>query len=187
MDTAIRFSAGSDRRFLIADVIDNNLQLCQITSIRNREIKHRVLAKKEKLPSFTAFDWNQAQQNLVAIGTNTSIRVIDLDTPEGQTSTITSWSHKHARSCNSIAWNADGQVAAGMERSRTEPGFAIYDRASLLPADKPIVGFAIGETITSIKYGPSDANTVLTGTPSKGIRIFDRRSMFLKSTASPVL
>lgn len=177
METAIRFSTGSDRRFLVADVSNNSLQLRQITSISNREIKDRVVADKQELPSFSAFDWNQTQQNLVAIGTDTSIRIIDLDSHDQPSSTVKSWSHRQARRCNTVAWNADGQVAAGMERSRIEPGLAIYDRASLLPADKPVVGFATGETITSIKFGPNDPNTVLTGTPGKGLRIFDRRSM----------
>lgn len=177
METAIRWSSTSRRGFLLADTVGNRLQHCEVTSASGTQVEHRIVAEQDTLPAFTAFDWCRTNNNLVAIGTDSSTRIIALDTPAGTPSTVQKWSNKHSRQTNSIAWNSAGQVACGLDRNRLEGGVLVYDTGNVALNSPPLVSFAHGEAVSSIKFGPDDPNLLLCGTPLKGLRLFDIRGM----------
>lgn len=183
MDTAIRWTSGPGKRFLIADVAGNRLQHCQVTFITDNSVQHKVISQQDNLANFSAFDWCRTDENLVGIGTDSAIRVIALDTEPGLRSTVNYFPHKQPRRTNSIAWNSATQIACGLERQRGEPSLHVYDPAIAGPGSEPLVRLAGGDSICSIKFGYSDPNLVIAGTPSKGLRLFDIRGKSCSSSS----
>lgn len=178
MDTAIRWTSGPGKRFLLVDAAGNSLQHCQVTSVSANTIQHKVICQQDNLPNFSAFDWCRNDENLVGIGTDSAVRIVALGTEPRLQSTVQVFSHKYPRRTNSIAWNSVAQIACGLERQRNESSLHVYDPSIGGPGSEPLVKLAGGDTISSIKFGPRDPNLVIAGTPLKGLRLFDIRGRF---------
>ena len=68
MEVAVRWSphtTNDDRRFLIADVARNRLQHCRLTSVNDIGVNYDVIAKKDNIANYTAFDWYYHDESLV--------------------------------------------------------------------------------------------------------------------------
>ncbi|KAF1985276.1 hypothetical protein K402DRAFT_464592 [Aulographum hederae CBS 113979] len=182
MEAAIRFSPHStsrNPRFLIVDVAGNRLQLCEIKSSKTSPATIKPLAVRDKLPNFTAFDWSKVTEPLVAIGSasgEATLINIHPDQPFHGDSTR-SFSIKHQRKCNSIAFSSKNALAAGLDRVRNDFCMNIYDiNASTSPGrDEPYRKLASSEAVYSIKFFPSSPDELVAGVSRQYIGLFDLR------------
>lgn len=183
MDVAIRWSPHSSQqnpRFLIIDVAANRLRLCQIDDIHKKRVKYRQLCVRDKLPNYTAFDWSKQDERVVAIGSASGEAVIvrvDADRP--QEDHIQSFSIKHQRKCNTIAFNTKNYLATGLDRVRNDFCLNIYDvvQPNLSSQSEPIKKLGSGEQVSSIKFFNSQPDLLIAGVSRQFLRLYDLRGM----------
>jgi WD40 repeat protein len=177
MPVSIKWSANpkTPKQFIIADIKGSRLEQCQFKCTnKSADVVYDTIAFREETPAFSAFDWSPVDSNLVALGNESLIKLVRLKAQPGESSTATKWAHKSSRRANSISFSISGQVVCGLEKLRQEGGVQVFDTATIAP-NTPLISFAHGETITSVKADPNDANIILAGSPSKGLRLFDIR------------
>jgi WD40 repeat protein len=176
MPASIKWSANpkNPKHFLIADSKGSRFEQCQFKSTnKSSELVHDTIAIREIAGGVSAFDWSPLDSNLIALGTETTIKLVRLQALPGESTTATRWTHSTRRT-NAISYSISGQVVCGLERARLEGGVQVYDTATVAP-NTPLVSFAYGEAITGVRADPNDANMILAGSPQKGLRLFDIR------------
>lgn len=178
MDVAIRWSTNTHQepRFLIADAAGSWLRLCEPTSLNGRNIEYKGIARLEKLPEFTAFDWSRTDENLVALGTFTGeARVVRLDVPTVATSCVHSFPIKQTRECNSIAFGNNSLLATALKKHRTDSSLNVYDIGSAHTSAEPYRRLANGDAVANVKFFTDRPDTLLAGIYTKGLRLYDLR------------
>lgn len=181
MEAAIRWSPHStpdEQQFLIVDVKDNRLQLCQIEQLSTKAVKYSKVFKRDRLPYYTAFDWSRTQPYLVALGGQSGeANLVRIDGSR-QDDSITSVAIRYPRKCNSIAFSSKDYLATGLDRVRNDYCMNIYDVTTIGqggPSTKPYKQLASSEPITSIKFFGNQPDTLVCGVRGQCIRLFDLR------------
>lgn len=181
MEAAIRWSPHSTRdnpRFLIIDVAGNRLRLCQIDSFSKSKVNYRQICIRDKLPNYTAFDWSKKDPTLVAIGSASGEAIIvTLDPEKPDTDYLHTFSIRHQRKCNSIAFSENNLLATGLDRVRNDVCLNIYDLndSRVTGKDEPYKKLASSEAISSIKFFAKQPDTLIAGVSRQYLRIYDLR------------
>lgn len=132
MEAAIRWSTQStlDRQtFLIADVAENRLRHCVVTGAEGQKIEYRQIAGKDKVPNYTAFDWNRSNEQFVATGDGFgTTRLVRLDTvDEGSSDYLQTFRIRQERKCNSLSFSGNNLLASAYDKARTDASLNVYD------------------------------------------------------------
>ncbi|KAF1843005.1 WD40 repeat-like protein [Cucurbitaria berberidis CBS 394.84] len=181
MEAAIRWSPHStrdNRRFLIIDVAGNRLRLCQIDDFEKSKVKYRQICIRDKLPNYTAFDWSKKDPSIVAIGSASGEAiVVTLDPDKPENDYVHSFSIRHQRKCNSIAFSSKNLLATGLDRVRNDVCLNIYDLndSRFTSKDEPYRKLASSEAISSIKFFAGQPDTLVAGVSRQYVRIYDLR------------
>ncbi|KNG48520.1 ubiquitin-protein ligase e3 [Stemphylium lycopersici] len=181
MDAAIRWSPHSTRdnpRFLIIDVAGNRLRLCQVDDFRKSKVNYKQICIRDKLPNYTAFDWSKKDPSVVAIGsTSGEATIITLDPERPDSEYIHSFSIRHQRKCNSIAFSSKNLLATGLDRVRNDVCLNIYDMndSRVTAKDEPYKKLASSEAISSIKFFDRQPEMLVAGVSRQYVRIYDLR------------
>ncbi|KAJ5094222.1 hypothetical protein N7456_010083 [Penicillium angulare] len=183
MESAIRWSPSStvaEQRFLSVDVTGKAFRLCRVTGFHGRNIQHEVISHIRDTPSFRAFDWSAANENLIAVGQSSgeaTILRLDADPKDSLSFPV-----RNQRYCNAVAFSAHGLVASGLDRVRNDFCLNIWDVNQRLSPAGPTKGFheplrklASSEPITSIKFFRDQPDTLVTGVKGQYVRIYDLR------------
>ena len=190
MDAAIRWSPHSTRdnpRFLIIDVAGNRLRLCQVNDFSKGKVNYKQICIRDKLPNYTAFDWSKKDPSVVAIGsTSGEATVITLDPERPDSDYIHSFSIRHQRKCNSIAFSSKNLLATGLDRVRNDVCLNIYDMndSRVTAKDEPYKKLASSEAISSIKFFDRQPEMLVAGVSRQYVRIYDLRGGFVLVIAS---
>jgi hypothetical protein len=185
MEAAIRWSPHSTRdnpRFLIIDVAGNRLRLCQVDSFSKSKVNYKQICIRDKLPNYTAFDWSKRDPSIVAIGSASGeATIVTLDPDKPDTEYIHSFSIRHQRKCNSIAFSSKNLLATGLDRVRNDVCLNIYDLndSRMTAKDEPYKKLASSEAISSIKFFNGQPDTLIAGVSRQVLRIYDLRGMML--------
>lgn len=178
MEAAIRWSPHSTEenpRFMVVDVASNRLRLCEVQDFGCSDFKYKNITHKGKLPNFTAFDWSKNRESVVAIGLSTGeAAVLRLD---DESNIPYSFSIKHSRKCNTIAFNTESYLATGLDRVRNDFSLNVYSLDSDLRSSstEPLRKLSSSEAITSIKFFSEQPETLLAGVSRQCIRLYDLR------------
>ncbi|KAH9873333.1 hypothetical protein J1614_005731 [Plenodomus biglobosus] len=181
MEAAIRWSPHStceDPRFLIIDVAGNRLRLYQINSFAKSKVSYSQICFRDKLPNYTAFDWSKKDPSIVAIGSASGeATIVTLDPDKPDTEYTHSFSIRHQRKCNSIAFSSRNLLAAGLDRVRNDVCLNIYDLNDprFTSRDEPYKKLASSEAVSSIKFFNGQPDTLVTGVSRQYVRIYDLR------------
>jgi len=182
MEAAIRWSPHStpDRqRFLLVDVASNRLRLYQTESSKSAPLKYKLVAQRDKLPNFTAFDWSKTEESLVAVGSafgEATLIQVDADRPS-HADFIRSFPIRHPRKCNSIAFSVKNALATGLDRVRNDFCMNIYDLNATATSQQlePLQRLATSEAVYSIRFFAQQPDTLVAGVSRQYIRLFDLR------------
>lgn len=183
MEAAIRWSPHStpyNPRFLIIDVASNRLRLCQIESYSKSRVNYKQICLRDKLPNYTAFDWSKKDPGIVAIGSASGEAiVVTLDPDKPDNDYVHSFSIRHQRKCNSIAFSSKNLLATGLDRVRNDVCLNIYDLndSRFTTKDDPYKKLASSEAISSIKFFAGQPDTLVAGVSRQYVRIYDLRGM----------
>ncbi|KAI9703008.1 MAG: hypothetical protein M1820_005999 [Bogoriella megaspora] len=187
MEAAIRWSPHSrddNQQFLVIDVAGNRLERFQrfeeVQEDKSKKWGIKSLARRERLPNYTAFDWSRTHESLVSIGSASGeIILLDLSGDDPDKPFVHSFPIKHQRKCNSIAFSRDDLLATGLDRVRNDFCMNVYDvnQRALGPGDyqEPYRKLSSSEAITSIKFFSGYPQTLLAGVARQCIRFYDLR------------
>ncbi|KAI4936908.1 uncharacterized protein J4E92_001633 [Alternaria infectoria] len=181
MEAAIRWSPHSTRdnpRFLIIDVAGNRLRLCQIEEFSKSKVNYKQICIRDKLPNYTAFDWSKKDPSVVAVGSASGeATIVTLDPDKPDHDYIHSFSIRHQRKCNSIAFSAKNLLATGLDRVRNDVCLNIYDMndSRVTAKDEPYKKLASSEAISSIKFFNGQPDMLVAGVSRQYVRIYDLR------------
>ena len=187
METAIRWSPSStpsEQRFLIADVNGSTFKHCRVKSYDGRDLRYETISTHHKVPAFRAFDWSPHDEAVVAVGQwSGEATVLRID----DQSQSLSLPIKHQRLCNAVTFSRTGLLATGLERVRNDFCLNVWDISQRLLVKSssssasgrlsvdPVRKLASSEAITSIKFFPSQPETLVCGVKGVSIRIYDTR------------
>ncbi|KAF2400280.1 hypothetical protein EJ06DRAFT_424391 [Trichodelitschia bisporula] len=184
MEAALRWSPHSTPQsplFLLVDVGDARLRLCELESLKGNEPVYKQLCHRSGLPGYTAFDWSKTEPYLVAVGGQSGdAHLINID-PEKppQEEFMSSFSIRHQRKCNSIAFSFKNYLATGLDRVRNDWCMNIYDlnvlSSSGVRQQEPYRKFATSDPISSIKFFSSQPEVLVAGASRQFLRIYDLR------------
>ncbi|KAF3491626.1 uncharacterized protein GIQ15_01143 [Arthroderma uncinatum] len=188
METAVRWSPSStsdDQRFLYVDIPGKSFNLCKVTSRDDvlGALNYEVQASRHSVPPFRAFDWSSADENLAVVGQSSGeAAVLRLD---DDTQSPIVFPIRNQRSCNAVAFNTQGLLAAGLDKVRNDFSLNIWNvnqRLSLGSATRP---FGSSRYPTEPLHW-LDENYIASCFPSNdsAISIWDRRSGFRYPTAA---
>ncbi|KAF5852100.1 hypothetical protein GGP41_000852 [Bipolaris sorokiniana] len=181
MEAAIRWSPHStqaDPRFIIIDIASNRLRLCQIDEFSKSKVNYKQICIRDKLPNYTAFDWSKKDPNVVAIGsTSGEATLVALDPEKPDSDYIHSFSIRHQRKCNAIAFSSKNLLAAGLDRVRNDVCLNIYDMndSRVTAKDEPYKKLASSEAVSSIKFFDRQPEMLVAGVSRQYVRIYDLR------------
>lgn len=193
MEAAIRWSphaTQADPRFIIIDIAGNRLRLCQIDEISKSKVNYKQICIRDKLPNYTAFDWSKKDPNVVAVGsTSGEATVVALDPDKPDHDYIHSFSIRHQRKCNSIAFSSKNLLAAGLDRVRNDVCLNIYDMndSRVTAKDEPYKKLASSEAISSIKFFDRQPDMLVAGVSRQYVRIYDLRGGLVLAIATASL
>lgn len=195
METAVRWSPSStldDQRFLYVDIPGKSFNLCKVTSRDDvlGTLKYDVLSSRHSVPPFRAFDWSSADENLAVVGQSSGeAAVLRLD---DDTQSPVVFPIRNQRSCNAVAFNTQGLLAAGLDKVRNDFSLNIWNvnqRLSLGSSARPFGSsrypteplrkLASSEPITSIKFFKDHPETLVVGVRGQSVRIYDLRGMYI--------
>lgn len=191
METAIRWSPSSttaEQRFLIADVNGRTFRHCKVQNYDGKDFRYETISTHHKVPPFRAFDWSPHDEAIVAVGQwSGEATVLRID----DQSQSLSLPIKHQRLCNAVTFSRTGLLATGLERVRNDFCLNVWDISQRLWTKSttgsgsgsgttrlsldPVRKLASSEAITSIKFFPSQPDTLVCGVKGVSLRIYDTR------------
>jgi len=165
------------------------LRLYQIESSKAAPLKYKLVAQRDKLPNFTAFDWSKTEESLVAVGSasgEATLIQLDADRPS-HAEPNRSFPIRHQRKCNSIAFSVKNALATGLDRVRNDFCLNIYDlNAAASPQQQePLRKLATSEAVYSIRFFARQPDTLVAGVSRQYIRLFDLRGNHSSSQTTP--
>jgi SEA/GATOR complex protein SEA4/MIOS len=194
METAIRWSPHSTAQrpyFVILDVVRSRLDFCEATFSKSQSpgsptVQWKLLRHRDKLPSYTAFDFSRVDPYVIGLGGDSGeASIVSLNPDSGKDSEpISTFGVKSQRKCNSIAFSLNNYIATGLERVRTDSGLYVFDLNNG-NSSRPIRTLSMGEGITSIKFFGRDPHLLLAGVQRQSIRLYDLRDSSTSGGGSP--
>lgn len=184
MEDVLKWSSNPDydSRFLIVDSSGTRIRHCEAQLGSEKSLRYHELARLEKIPEFTAFDWSFSDDNLVALGnTLGEANVLQLDKWIVERSWTFSFPVKQQRECTAIAFSHGHWLAAGLKKHRTDASLNIYDIGTHNTGVEPFKRLAYGDAVTDVKWFIDQPETLLTGIQYKGFRLYDLRGMYRSS------
>lgn len=177
MEAAIRWSplpAHDQKRFLLVDVAGNSLTLHQVESRKKNDFRYTPIARRDKVPNFTAFDWSKSDDTLVTLGLSSGdAALVRIDSGNSQYTALRTFSIKTQRKCNTIAFNSQNQLATGLDRVRHDHCLTVYDVESGETQNR----LCVSEAVTSIRFFRSQPEELLAAVSRQTIRLYDLRGM----------
>jgi WD40 repeat protein len=179
-------------RFLTINLNEKVLRLYQVTQNRGTNIEFDEISHHTKLPDVAAFDWSPKHEQLVAIGVGSGeVALLKIDDGSNE---VISIPVKYPRSCNAIAFNTEGKLAAGLGKVRNDHCLNIWDVNQRLfswdrdknngypPNLEPFKKLAPSEPISSIKFFEDQPDVLVAGVRNQCVRIYDLRGIFFLKT-----
>jgi WD repeat-containing protein mio len=188
METAIRWSPHSTAQrpyFVILDVVKSRIDFCEAVFSKSQssnggtKVELRLLRHRDKLPSYTAFDFSKVDPYIVGLGGDSGeTSIVSLHPEKTKNSEpVSTFTVKTQRRCNSIAFSLNNHIATGLDRGRTDSGLYVFDLNS--PANpstaRPVRTWSNGEGISSIKFFSREPDLLLAGVQKQSIRLYDLR------------
>lgn len=194
METAIRWSPSSaldDQRFLYVDVAGRSLKHCKVaSSSHGPKLTYNVLDSRSDVPAFRAFDWSPADEGLVAVGQSSGEATVLRMNEDAQNTIV--FPARNQRYCNTVAFNTEGLLAAGLDKVRNDFCLNIWDLNQRVPLGRggtrgfgsdrqpvvePLRKLASSESITSVKFFKGQPEMLVAGVKGQFVRIYDLRGM----------
>ncbi|KAI5779450.1 hypothetical protein DFH27DRAFT_489165 [Peziza echinospora] len=162
------------QQFLRINARNNELGLYEVTETKGKKLRYELVAKQTKIPDFKCFDWSPVEEDLIAIGqTSGDILLLRICEKVNSSYTIAA---KPQRGCNTVAFNREGLLAAGLERVRHDSSLYIWDiNQRMGTTDTPRPQRKNTDQVTSLKFFYDQPNLLIAGMGTKQIRIFDLR------------
>lgn len=178
MEAAVRWSPHSveDRkRFLLVDVAGQSLALHEVDALSKWHIAHHVVARSNKLPSFSAFDWSKTQESIVALGhVSGSASLVKLYDDGQPSEVVSTFRIKQQRKSNSIAFSTQDWLAVGVDKTRSDVCLFVYD-VNRNDSTEPVRKLCAAELVSSVRFFPSQSQSLVASTSRAFIRIYDLR------------
>lgn len=176
MEAALRWSphAGDRERFLLVDVIDQSLNLNEITKRTRTNVEYTSVARLGQLPNFGAFDWSKTEEAIVALGlVSGSACLVRL----GERSEIVAnFKLKQQRKCNSIALSSRNWLAVALDKTRVDNCLNIFDANG--EHDTPLRRMCQNEVVTSVRFFLSQPQELVVAAHRSFIRLYDLRGTY---------
>lgn len=192
MEAAIRWSPNStidDQRLLYVDIAGKSFKVCKVTSRNERLglLDYDVQWSHTAVPPFQAFDWSPSDERLVAVGqASGEAAVLRLD---DETQNPIVFPIRNQRSCNAVAFNTQGLLAAGLDKVRNDFGLNIWDigqktavsqarsYTSTKQVADPLRRLASSEPIASVRFFHDQPELLVAGIRGHSVRIYDLRGV----------
>ncbi|KAG8631305.1 hypothetical protein KVT40_000445 [Elsinoe batatas] len=189
MEAAIRWAPSPSQdvhRYLIVDVAGNSITLNESRSDSTGELQSERIARYDKVPNFTAFDWSRANNSLLALGLSSGeSSLVKIDIEQRSIQPVLTFPRGTQRKCNSISFNPDKLLAVGLDRVRNDHCLNIYDVGG---GKEPYSKLCIGEAVSSVRFFPSRPQEIVAAVARQTLRLYDLRdpSFGTGSTGSSV-
>ena len=184
MEAAVRWSphsTGDRERFLLVDVKDGSLTLNQVRTRQKNHIDYASVARINRLPNFSAFDWSKTDESIVCLGlVSGSACLVNLREDGHASETVATFKLKQQRKCNSIALNHMNWLAVALDKTRSDNCLNIYDAASENP--EPIRRLCPAEVVSSVRFFSSQPEELVVAAQRSLIRLYDLRDGYFAST-----
>jgi len=176
MEAAVRWSPGqtSDTsQYILVDVAGNSISLNEAVIGSRSKITTRTVARYDKVPSFTAFDWSKADTSLLALGLSSGdASLIKIGSGQKSISPLRIFPIRTQRKCNSINFNSEGLLAVGLDRVRNDHCLTIYDVNEGKEAHSRL---CTGEAVSSVRFFPGQPQELVAAVARTSLRLFDLR------------
>ncbi|PNS20115.1 hypothetical protein CAC42_5565 [Sphaceloma murrayae] len=176
MEAAIRWgpAASADaHRYLIVDVAGNSITLNESHDDGHGGLQSERIARYDKVPNFTAFDWSKADTSLLALGLSSGeSSLVKIDAENRTINRILTLPRGTQRKCNSISFNPDKLLAVGLDRVRNDHCLNIYD---VRAGKEPYSRLCIGEAVSSVRFFPSRPQELVASIARQTLRLYDLR------------
>lgn len=180
MEAAIRWAPGpspDSQRFLLVDVTGNSITLNESRTEQGGDLVSERIARYDKVPNFTAFDWSKTDTSLLALGLSSGdAALLSVDAAKHSITQVQTFPIRMQRKANSIAFNNGRLLALGLDRVRNDHCLTVYD------VDRerdPINRFCTGEAVSSVRFWPNQPQEMLAAVGRSTIRLFDVRGISL--------
>ncbi|KAF4551066.1 Hypothetical protein D9617_14g075220 [Elsinoe fawcettii] len=189
MEAAIRWAPSpleNAHRYLIVDVAGNSITLNESRADNTGGLQSERIARYDKVPNFTAFDWSKADTSLLALGLSSGeSSLVKIDSEQRSIQPILTLPRGTQRKCNSITFNPDKLLAVGLDRVRNDHCLNIYD---VHGGKEPYSKLCIGEAVSSVRFFPSRPQEIVAAVARQTLRLYDLRdpSFGTGSTGSSV-
>ncbi|KAG6004753.1 hypothetical protein E4U21_000783 [Claviceps maximensis] len=153
----------------------------------NQRFDYSSLSRHNDFPPLTTYDWSPADPSLLAVGTGCGvIDILKIDDNSNAYAEIetSSW-----RSCQAVAFNTTGLVAAGLDRVRMDQSLHVWDVTRLSAREQSKTGFPSAAStyvdpytkreasvsVSSLKFFEDSPLTLVAGIRGQGVRLIDLR------------
>ncbi|KAF2767057.1 hypothetical protein EJ03DRAFT_276811 [Teratosphaeria nubilosa] len=180
MEAAVRWSphsTGDSRRFLVLDVADSSLTLNEVDTLERHGIEYHQVARRTKLPNYTAFAWSPIQEPVVALGlTSGNASLISLSSDRKSSEAIATFKIKQQRKCNSIALSSENWLAVALDRARSDVCLNVFDtNADSASSQEPVRRLCAAEVVSSVRFFSNQPQELVVSTQRAFIRLYDLR------------
>lgn len=176
MEAAIRWAPGpsSDvQRYLLVDVAGNSITLNELRTDAEEAVQTERIARYDKVPNFTAFDWSKTDRSLVALGLSSGdASLLHVDTERGTIAPLRVFPIRTQRKANSISFNNQRLLAVGLDRVRNDHCLTVYDVDG---GKEPVSRLCTGEGCSSVRFFPSQPQEVVAAVARSSLRLYDLR------------
>lgn len=185
MEAAIRWARGptpDTDHFLLVDVAGNCITLNEAQKNGSHTVQSKVVARYDKVPNFTAFDWSKADSSLVALGLSSGdASLVRISSGMRDIEPLRVFPIKTQRKCNSITFNLEGLVATGLDRVRNDHCLTVYD---VNEGKEPRSRLCTGEAVSSVRFFPNQPQELVAAVARTTIRLYDLRDPSHGTTSS---
>ncbi|GAM84816.1 hypothetical protein ANO11243_028170 [Dothideomycetidae sp. 11243] len=176
MEAAIRWAPGPNadtQRFLLVDVAGNSITLNESRTEQNGDLSSERVARYDKVPNFTAFDWSKADSSLLALGLSSGdASLISINADNHTISQLRLFPIRTQRKANSVAFNVGRLLAVGLDRVRNDHCLNIFD---VDVGKEPHTKLCTGEAVSSVRFFPNHPQEVVAAVARSTIRLYDLR------------
>jgi len=184
MEAAVRWSPGhttdtdfESDRYLLVDVAGNSISLNEAVVTERSKFTTRTIARYDKVPNFTAFDWSRADNSLLALGLSSGdASLVKIDAGQKGITPLRVFPIRTQRKCNSIAFNSEALLAVGLDRVRNDHCLTVYDVNGGKEAQSRL---CTGEAVSSVRFFPSQPQELVAAVARSSLRLFDLRGKLL--------
>ncbi|KAF2151016.1 hypothetical protein K461DRAFT_295110 [Myriangium duriaei CBS 260.36] len=185
MEAAIRWARGPSpdtQRFLLVDVAGNSITLNESRTEQSGDLVSERIARYDKVPNFTAFDWSKSDTGLLALGLSSGdASLLSIDAEKHTISQLRLLPIRTQRKANSIAFNTGRLLAVGLDRVRNDHCLTVYDADAGKEAHTRL---CTGEAVSSVRFFPNRPQEVVAAVARSTLRLYDLREPSFNSINS---